>query len=96
MEAKLYYTPPSNEIFEEIKAEAIKIWQGYDNEYGYATDKVARIKDIKNIKDNAMYIVAMFDSENQKRLAENLSEIARKEIRNRMIDGGNPEFLIPF
>lgn len=63
-----YYTAPSDEIFEDIKANAIKIWQGYDNTYGYVDEKVDRIKDIKNVKDNVWYIVAMFDSDNQAKL----------------------------
>lgn len=60
-----YYTPPKQEIFEEVKAKAIELWQTYDDTYGYATSKVSRIKDIKNIKDNTCYMVAMFDINNQ-------------------------------
>ena len=93
---KLYYTAPSDEIFEEVKQKAIEIWSEYDNTYGYASEKTDRIKDIKNIQDNVMFIVAMFDSNNQKKLAEKLSEEARKALRERMIDGGNPESMISF
>ena len=32
---KLYYTPPSEECFNELKQKAIEIWQSYDNTYGY-------------------------------------------------------------
>lgn len=63
-----YYTAPSDEVFEDIKTNAIKLWQTYDDQYGYATDKVNRIKDIANVQDNAWYIVAMFDIENQVKL----------------------------
>jgi hypothetical protein len=38
----------------------------------------------------------MFDIDNQKLLATELSKKARKEIRERMIDGGTPEFYIVF
>ena len=93
---KLYYQAPTDEVFEEVKEKAIEIWKTYDNTYGYVDEKVDRIKDIKNIRDNMMFIVAMFDINNQGRLAEKLSEEARKEIRDRMIDGGNPSYLIPF
>lgn len=68
MKQKDYYTAPSQEIFEDIKENAMKIWQGYDDTYGYATEKINRIKDIKNVQDNAWYIVAMFDSNNQAKL----------------------------
>lgn len=37
-----------------------------------------------------MYIVAMFDINNQSRLARSLSEKTRKEISNRIINGGSP------
>jgi len=48
--SKLYYTAPTNEIFEEVKAKAIEIWQTYDNTYGYADEKVNKIKDLENVR----------------------------------------------
>jgi len=92
---KLYYTPPADKEFNELKEKAIEIWNTYSNEFGYVDEKVGRIKDIKNIKDNFMYMVAMFDMNNQLKLAEKLSEETRKEVRERMIDGGNsPEYIL--
>ena len=88
MVPKLYYTPPSDEIFEEVKEKAIEIWKGYDNTYGYQDEKVNRIKDLQNVEDNVMYIVAMFDLGNQTKLANALSHPARMAIKARMIDGG--------
>ena len=64
----LYYTAPDDSIFEDIKTNAIKIWQGYDDTHGYATEKIDSIKDIKNVSDNYMHMVAMFDSSNQAKL----------------------------
>ena len=63
-----YYKAPSDKIFNDIKKCAIKIWKAYDNTYGYVDEKVNRIKDMKNISDNAWTIVAMFDSFNQVKL----------------------------
>jgi len=65
-----YYTAPSDKVFNDIKANATKIWQGYDDTYGYATEKIDRIKDITNVKDNYMYMVSMFDSDNQAKLID--------------------------
>jgi signal recognition particle receptor subunit beta len=96
MSTKIYYIAPSDKIFEEVKAKAIEIWQGYDNEFGYADEKVGRIKDIGNISDNLMFIVAMFDFPNQQKLARKLSVEARDAIRERMFDGGQPEEYNPF
>ena len=98
-EAKLYYTAPSDEQFNEVKEKAMELWKEVDSDndkYGYATEKINRIKDIANVEDNFMFIVAMFDSDNQALLAEKLSAETRSAIRERMIDGGNPEFMIPF
>lgn len=92
----LYYTPPPDEIFNEIKLAAIDVWKTFDDTYQYATGKINRIKDIPNVSDNAMYIVAMFDLENQAVLARLLSAEARWEIASRMRDGEMPDFYNPF
>ena len=63
-----YYNAPSDKIFDEVKAAAMKLWRGYDDTHGYASGKVDRIKDIRNISDNCCYMVAMFDHPNQKKL----------------------------
>lgn len=68
MTEKEYYTAPSDGVFNDIKENAIKIWQTYDDTYGYATEKINSIKDIKNVQDNAWYMVAMFDPINQNKL----------------------------
>ncbi len=93
---RLYYTPPPNDQFKEVKECAIKVWQRYDNEFGYVDEKVNRIKDLKNVGDNFMYIVAMFDVHNQIRLAFALNKETKLAIRERMIDGGMPEEYIYF
>ena len=96
---KLYYTAPSDEAFNELKKAAIELWTTrYPEETSpyYAKEKVDRIKDIKNIDDNFMYMVAMFDLDNQRLLAEKLSLLTSKAVRDRMVDGGQPEHLIFF
>lgn len=81
-----YYTAPRNTLFEEVRAEAMKIWGSYKEPY--RTEKMDRIKDLKNVSDNFMYIVAMFDMPNQTKLADNISPEAREAIRKQMIAGG--------
>ena len=96
---KLYYTPPTDEVFEEVKKSAIDLWtERYPEETSpfYAKEKVDRIKDWQNVGDNVMSLVAMFDNSNMVLLAQKLSTEARNAIRERMIDGGNSEEYIPF
>lgn len=88
MTAKLYYTAPPDEAFNDMKRVAIAVWNTYDNEYGYADEKIERIKDIANVKDNFMYIFAMFDIDNQRFVASRLKKETREAVKARMIDGG--------
>ncbi len=76
-----YYQAPSQEIFDEIKEAATEIWNSYDDTYGYATEKINQIKDLKNIRDNAWTIVAMFDGSNQGKLLDLVSPEAADIIR---------------
>lgn len=90
----LYYKPVTDDTFQEIKDAATAIWNTYEDPY--RTEKIERIKDINNIKDNGMYMVAMFDMDNQRKLASLLSKEAKQEIRERLVAGGSPEYLIIF
>jgi len=98
MTTQLYYTAPSDKLFNEIKEAAMELWKEVDTDndkYGYATEKINRIKDIANVSDNFMFIVAMFDVGNQAKLANKLSEETKKEVRIRMIDGGSsPKYIM--
>lgn len=75
-----YYIAPSDEVFNEIKEKSIEIWQTYDDTYGYATEKIDRVKSISNFKDNWGSIVGMFDSTNQQKLLAKLSPEARAQV----------------
>ena len=93
----LYYTEPSQEMFDEVKEKAIEVWkENYSDEFGYVTEKVDGIKDLQNIKDNLMFIVARFDISNQRILSDKLSDGAKEAIRERMLDGGTPAWYIVF
>lgn len=68
MNQQLYYTAPSQEVFDDIKLVATRIWCSYDDTHGYVTGKLDRIKDLPNVKDNWIYMVAMFDPINTSKL----------------------------
>ena len=94
MGTNLYYVAPPDTIFNEVKTQAIRIWESYDNTYGYVDEKVSRIKHLTNIKDNFMYLVAMFDSKNQLKLSRNISTEANEEIKTRLIASGVKVFNV--
>lgn len=73
MSIELYYTAPAQPVFDEIKRCAKAIWLTYDDEFGYATEKITKVDAVGNVGDNWMYLVAMFDQRNQGRLFALLS-----------------------
>ena len=69
-----------DKTFEELRAEAIKIWQTYDDTYGYASKKIDYINSFGNIKDNYGTIIGMFDRNNQTKLFNAVGDEARRLI----------------
>jgi hypothetical protein len=94
-EARLYYTPPSDEAFESMRNACMIVWGQYaGNPGGYMEEKVGRIRDIQNVGDNFMYMLAMFDMNNQRSVVSMLSDEAKIALKERMIDGGNDVYHI--
>lgn len=92
---KLYYEAPSDAAFEEMKNASIEVWGRYKDSPGdYYEEKVSRIRDIKNVSDNFMYMLSMFDSINQQSVVRKLSEETKRAVRERMLDGGASEYEI--
>lgn len=85
MVTQLYYTAPDQKYFDELKNAAISIWRQYDDTYGYATEKINKIKDIQNVSDNFMYIYAMFDWINQSKINTTVSKETLAEIQYRLL-----------
>ena len=69
-----------DKTFEELRAEVIKIWQTYDDTYGYASEKIDYINSFGNIKDNYGTIIGMFDRDNQAKLFNAVGDEARRLI----------------
>lgn len=63
---------PSQEIFNDMKQAAIKVWETYNNDFGYVDEKLERINHLKNTQDNAMIMYNMFDHINKSKMANNL------------------------
>ena len=73
---------PSQEIYNEMKSIANQIWETYDNQYGYVTEKLNYINRIDNIQDNAMVFYRMFDNNNQETFRANASNEVLEYIEN--------------
>lgn len=86
---KEYYQTPSKEVFEEVKQACKEIWATYDDEYGYATEKIKRVDLIGNVSDNIMFMIGMFDTDNMAKLALKLSPETNQIIINKLLSVGN-------
>jgi 3-methyladenine DNA glycosylase/8-oxoguanine DNA glycosylase len=93
-DSKLYYTAPTATAFAEMKQECLEQWATHDNTYGYVDEKTKRIKDIANTQDNFMYMLAMFDQGGQRSVISRLSPETKEAVRERMISGGNDEYIL--
>lgn len=86
----------SNKHFNELKRAAIEIWNTYDDTYGYRSEKLAQINNIKNIKDNYTTIITMFDNNNLALLAQKLKKETREELADKISGNGLPDIYNPF
>lgn len=85
----LYYTPPSDECFEDMKTSCLAVWSEMDDTYGYATEKMDRVRDIKNIEDNFVYMFAMFNFKNMSKVIKTLHPKTKAALKERLIEGGD-------
>lgn len=83
MSESMFYTAPSDTIFNEMKSLALQIWETYDDTHGYATEKKEIVNSLENIGSNFMTIYQMFDFINQSRLIDKASDDLRRAIYER-------------
>lgn len=79
---------PSNEIFEDLKQGAIKVWNKYDDTYGYATEKKDKVNSITNYADNWYTFLGMMDSTNQSELLTYITQETLDFLREQHIHYG--------
>jgi|688.fasta_scaffold103602_4 hypothetical protein len=82
-----YYKQPKQEYFDEVKSACIKAWGLFDDQFGYATEKINQIKDLENNYLNYMMMIKMFHVLNWEILAELLSLEVRHDISIRLNAG---------
>jgi hypothetical protein len=80
---KLFYTPPKDECFEELKTICIRFWRTFD-EVEFVDEKINRIKDLKNEGCNFVMMVQMIHAVSREFIAKSLSLETRNEISMRL------------
>ena len=87
IDIEYYYKQPKEEYFNELKSACIKFWKSFDDQFGYATEKINSIKDLENTSSNYIMMVKMFHQLNWEVLAELLSLEVRNDISIRLNAG---------
>lgn len=83
---KLFYTPPNDKVFEELKNACIKFWTICFKEDGkdYVEEKVSRINSLKNEGPNFISMVQMIHPNSRILIAKQLSYETRYEVSRRL------------
>jgi hypothetical protein len=77
---KLFYTPPKEELFNELKEVCIKFWKTFDDNFEYSSEKINRIKDLPNDGPNFVMMVQMIHPVAREVISKLLSLETRNEI----------------
>lgn len=104
---ELFYTPPKNEYFEELKSLCIRFWEVFPEytlwneeqnrlELEYAKSKIDQIKKLKNEGANFVSMVQMIHQNSRQILARNLSLETRNEISMRLYGWDKENEFDPF
>lgn len=93
---KLFYTPPREESFNELKEVCIKFWKTFDDKFGYSTEKIDRIKDLSNDGPNFVMMVQMIHPVAREIISKLLSLETRNEISMRIYGWEEENEFDPF
>lgn len=77
-----YKTPPDQEIFDDIKENAIKVLRGYRD----TTAKINHINLLQNKNDYAWYIVSLLNPQQRIYLTKLIAEETAKQIEEAYIE----------
>lgn len=84
-----YDEAPPEDVFNEIKEKCIEYWkENFNDENGYVTAKINRINKIKNVDNDFLFMVNMFDTQNEKFCIQGMNPKARAWIRATKISLG--------
>lgn len=93
---KLYYIPPEDEIFKNLKYWCIAVWNSIDGDKYEINESVKRLNNMGNIGDNFMTMLAMFDNVNIVLVSQYLNQDTRKAIYDRLISVNDNDYTMYF
>ena len=104
---KLFYTPPKDKCFEELKSLCIRFWNTWPELHlwderqeqlhlEYIQSKIDKIKDLKNEGSNFVSMVQMIHQNSREVLAKALSLETRNEISMRLYGWEKENEFDPF
>jgi hypothetical protein len=80
---ELFYTPPKDECFEELRTICIRFWRTFD-EVEYVEEKIDRVKNLKNEGCDFVTMVQMIHPVSREVISKALSLETRNEISMRL------------
>ena len=80
---ELFYKPPKDECFEELREICIRFWRSFD-EVEYVEEKINRIKGLKNEGCDFVMMIQMIHPVSRELIAKLLSLETRNEISMRL------------
>jgi hypothetical protein len=75
-------------IFTEVRSLVTKIWNTFDNEFGYVDEKMAVVNSLPQEWTSVIQMIRMFHVLIQRRIFEALSDEANESIKLEMYDRG--------
>lgn len=104
---ELFYTPPKNEYFDELKSLCIRFWEVFPEytlwdekqnelEREYANSKIEQIKNLKNEGSNFAMMVQMIHQNSREVLVKHLSLETRNQISMRLYGWDKENEFDPF
>jgi len=90
---KLFYTPPKDSVFDELKRACLKFWTVCFKEDGsdYVDEKVNRIKNLENEGSNFISMVQMIHPNSRILIAKQLSYKTKYEVSRRLYGSGSED-----
>lgn len=92
---KLFYTPPRDECFEELRTICIRFWKSFED-FDFCQEKIDRIKDLPNESCNFVTMVQMIHPVSRQFISKCLSLETRNAISMRLYGWEKENEFDPF